>query len=39
MVENNFADKQAALFNKDNKQYNLLIYKAKKVKYSIYKRQ
>ena len=38
VVENNYTDKQVALFKEDKKQYSLLIHKTEKVKYSIYKR-
>ena len=38
VVENNYTDKQVALFKKDKEQYSLLIHKTEKVKYSIYKR-
>ena len=38
VVENNYTDKQVALFKEDKEQYSLLIHKTEKVKYSIYKR-
>ena len=38
VVENNYTDKQVALFKEDKEQYSLLINKTEKVKYSIYKR-
>ena len=38
VVENNYTDKQVALFKENKEQYCLLIHKTEKVKYSIYKR-
>ena len=38
VVENNYTDKQVAIFKEDKEQYSLLIHKTEKVKYSIYKR-
>ena len=36
--ENNYTNKQVALFKEDKEQFSLLIHKTEKVKYSIYKR-